>query len=62
MNRAWSRIRPKIKQEQCSFVQDIVTKEMLSEWAIKMQKDLYLCFIDYTNTLIRYDTKIYLKF
>ena len=55
MNRARSRIRPEIGKEQCGFVQDAGTRNaifmirMLSERAIEMQKDLHLCFIDYTK-------------
>ena len=55
MNRARSRIRLEIGKEQCGFVQDAGTRNaifmirMLSERAIEMQKDLHLCFIDYTK-------------
>ena len=55
MNRTRSRIRPEIRKDQCGFVQDAGTRNaifivrMISELAIEMQKDLYLCFIDYTK-------------
>ena len=55
MNRARSRIRPEIGKEQCGFVQDagkrnaIFIIRILSERAIEMQKDLFLCFVDYTK-------------
>ena len=50
MNRARSRIRPEIGQEQCGFVKDTGTRNalfmirMLSERAIQMQKNVYMCF------------------
>ena len=55
MMRARSRIKPEIGKEQFGFVQDAGTRNaifilrMLSERAIEMQKDLYVCFIDYTK-------------
>ncbi|MGX9987587.1 reverse transcriptase domain-containing protein [Soonwooa purpurea] len=55
MNRARSRIRPEIGQEQCGFVKDTGTRNaifmlrILSERAIQVQKKLYLCFIDYAK-------------
>lgn len=55
MNRACSRIRPEIGQEQCGFVKDTGTRnmifmlKMLSGSAIQTQKNVYLCFIDYTK-------------
>ena len=55
MTRARSRIKPEIGKEQCGFVDDAGTRNaiwmirMLSERAIEMQKDLYMCFIDYTK-------------
>lgn len=54
MNRAWSKIKLKIGQEQYSFVKDTERRNakfmirMLSERAIQMQ-DVHLCFIDYTK-------------
>ena len=55
MLRARSRIMPEIGEEQCGFVQDAGTRNAISmlrtmsERAIEMQKDLYICFIDYTK-------------
>ncbi|XP_047494947.1 uncharacterized protein LOC125043038 [Penaeus chinensis] len=55
MARSRSRTRPEIGKEQCGFVEDAGTRNaiwmvrMLSERAIEMQRDLYLCFIDYTK-------------
>ena len=52
---ARSRIRPEIAKEQFGFVQDAGIRNatfvlrMLSERAIEMQKDLYVCFVDYTK-------------
>ena len=48
-------MRQRIKKGQFSFVQDagiryaIFVLRMLSERAIEVQKDLYVCFIDYTK-------------
>jgi hypothetical protein len=53
MMRARSKIKPAIAQEQFGFKEDsgtrnaIFTLRMLGERAIEMQKDLYICFIDY---------------
>ena len=55
MARSRNRIRPEIGKEQCGFVDDAGTKtaiwmvRILSERAIEMQRDLYICFIDYTK-------------
>lgn len=55
MNTACSKIKAKIVQEQWIFLQDTGTRNatfvitMLSHQAIEMQKDPYLCFIDYTK-------------
>ncbi len=55
MVRARKRTKPEIAEEQCGFVKDTGTRNailmirMLSERAIEMQKDLYMCFIDYTK-------------
>jgi len=55
MMRARSKIKPEIGKEQFGFVKDAGTKNaifvlrILSERAIEMQKDLYVCFIDYTK-------------
>lgn len=51
--RVCSRIRLEIGQEQCVFVKDTETRNMifmlrmLSERSIQLQRDVYLCFIDY---------------
>ena len=56
MIRARSRIRQEIGKKQFGFVQDtgtrnaIIILRMLPERAIEMQKDLYVCFIDYTKS------------
>ena len=53
LNRIRNKIRPEIPEEQYGFVKGkgtanaIFLLRMLSERAIEMQKDLYLCFIDY---------------
>ena len=55
MLRARRIIKPEIGEEQCGFVEDSSTRNaifmvrMISERAIEMQKNLYLCFIDYTK-------------
>ena len=57
MARSRSRTIPEIGKEQCGFVEDAGTRKaiwmvkMLSERerAMEMQRDLYLCFIDYTK-------------
>ena len=55
MMRARCKIRPEIGREQCGFVEDSGTRNaifmvrMISERAIEMQKDVYMCFIDYTK-------------
>ena len=55
MARARNKIRPEIADVQCGFVEDMGTRNaiwmvrMLTERAIEMQKDLYMCFIDYTK-------------
>ena len=55
MKRARNKIRPEIPKTQCGFVEDCGTRNaifmlrMLSERAIEMKQDLYLCFIDYTK-------------
>ena len=59
LNRIRSKIRPEIAEEQYGFVKGkgttnaIFLLRMLSERAIEMQKDVYLCFIDYEKN-IRY--------
>ena len=53
MNRARNKLKPEISDVQYSFVEDKSTRNaifiicMLSERAVEMQKNLYLCFIDY---------------
>ena len=55
MERIRSKIRPEISETQFGFVADkstrnaIFTLSMLIERCIQMQKDLYLCFIDYSK-------------
>lgn len=55
MKRNRRRINEQVAEEQCGFVEGKGTRNaiyilrMLSERAIEMQNDLYLCFIDYTK-------------
>ena len=55
MQRARKRIKPEIGEEQCGFVENTGTRNaifmvhVLSERAIEMQKDVYMCFMDYTK-------------
>ena len=55
MARMRKSLRPEISQLQFGFVPDkstrnaIFTLSMLAERCIEMQKDLYLCFIDYSK-------------
>ena len=55
MWRARKNIKPEIGKEQCGFMKDtgtrnaIFTLRMICERSIEMQKDIYLCFIDYTK-------------
>ncbi|XP_037779155.1 uncharacterized protein LOC119575579 [Penaeus monodon] len=55
MARARSKLRPEIGKEQCGFVEDSGTRKatwmmrMSSERAVEMQKDMYMCFVDYTK-------------
>ena len=57
MARMRNKITPEIAEEQCGFVKDKGTRNAiylymlrtLTERAIEIQKDLYLCFIDYTK-------------
>lgn len=57
MNTGCSRMRPEIGQEQCVFIKvtrrrnTIFMLRMLSGRAIQMQKNVYLCFIDYTKAI-----------
>ncbi|ELT98390.1 hypothetical protein CAPTEDRAFT_77922, partial [Capitella teleta] len=54
-------IKQEVAEEQCGFVESKGTKNaiyilrMLSERAIEMQNDLYLCFIDYTFDTINHE-------
>ena len=55
MERARSKMRSEKGKVQFGFVEDAGTRNaifllrMISERAIEMQKDLYICFIDYTK-------------
>ena len=55
MARMRNKITSEIAEEQCGFVEDKGTRNAiymlrtLTERAIEIQKDLYLCFIDYTK-------------
>ena len=55
MARIRNKIQPEISETQFGFVKDkgttnaIFTMTMLTERCIEMQKDLYLCFIDYSK-------------
>ena len=59
MERVCSRIRPEIWIEQCDFVEDTATRNtvfmvrMISERANEKQRDVYMCFIDYTKAFDR---------
>ena len=63
MLRARRAIKPEIEKEQCEFVEDTSTRNaifvvrMISERAIEMQKNLYICFIDYTKLSTRHNMK-----
>ena len=52
---ASSKVRPEISEEQYGFIQDkgthnaIYILRTLVERAIKMQRDIFLCFIDYSK-------------
>ena len=53
--RARSKVRPEISEEQYGFMEDRGTRNAIfmmrsiAERAIEMQRDLYVCFIDYTK-------------
>ena len=55
MARMRNKITPEIAEEQCGFVKDKGTRNAiymlrtLTERATEIQRDLYLCFIDYTK-------------
>ena len=59
VERVCSRIRPEFGIEQCGFVEDtgmrnaIFMVRMISERAVEKQKNVYMCFIDYTKTCNR---------
>ena len=65
--RARSKITPKIGNQQFDFVKDAGTRNgifvlrITTERAVEMQKDVYVCFIDYTKILIKLNTKNCLK-
>ncbi|GFO42831.1 endonuclease-reverse transcriptase [Plakobranchus ocellatus] len=54
-----NKIKPEIAEEQCGFVEDkgtsnaIYILRTLIERALEAQKDVYLCFIDYTKAFDR---------
>ncbi|GFO39342.1 RNA-directed DNA polymerase from mobile element jockey-like [Plakobranchus ocellatus] len=54
-----NKINPEIAEEQCGFVEDKETSNAiyilrtLIERALEVQKDVYLCFIDYTKAFDR---------
>ena len=55
LQRARSRITPEIGKQQFGFVKDAGTRnaifvlKIMTERAIEMQKDVYICFIDYSK-------------
>ena len=57
MKRTKNMIRPEIGEEQCGFVQDagtrnaIFTIRLLAERALEMQKDIFICLIDFAKAL-----------
>ena len=57
--RVRNKINPKIAEEQCGFVEGkgttnaIFILRTLIERALEIQKDVYLCFIDYTKAFVR---------
>ena len=59
MARMRNKITPEIAEERCGFVKDKGTRNAiymirtLTERAIEIQKDLYLCFIDYTKAFYK---------
>ena len=59
MLRARNKIRSEISEEQYGFMQDKGTRNaiyilrILAERAIEMQRDVYLCFIDFTKAFDR---------
>ena len=59
MMRVRNKINPEIAEEQCGFVEGkgrtnaIFNLRTLIERALEIQKDVYLCFIDYTKAFDR---------
>ena len=59
MKRVRNKIKPEIAEEQCGFVEGKGTSNAiyiirtLVERALEVQKDVYLCFIDYTKAFDR---------
>ena len=57
MERVHSRIRPEIGIELCGCAEDTGTRNeismvrMIYERAIEKQRDVYMCFIDYPQSL-----------
>ena len=68
MKRMRNKIFPVISKTQFGFMTDKGTRnaifalKTLMERSIEVQKDLYLCFIDYSKALTKYDTLICLIF
>src|SRR5437870_11073996 len=59
MQRKRNKIRPEINKSQCGFMNDTGTRNAIFilrniyERSIEVNKDLYLCFIDFTNAFDR---------
>lgn len=51
MKNSYRNIRPDIGQERCEFVKTRVTSHAI--YILRMQKDMYLCFVDYQNNWLK---------
>ena len=68
MKRVRNKILPEISETQFGFIADestrstIISLSTLMERAIEVQKDLHLCFIDYSKAFdkVKHFTKTYL--